>query len=230
MNFCERHGKFFTRYVLFWRAFSPILHIYKICTNHWLWFRFTLKQITSVPWNVFMFRKYCIKHDEFPSNQRFHDVNLYAVRRTDLWEDLPMFRMLAIKSQSKNNLGTLFIGSWTCFNSPTPGSSCVTHCAHVLVLNYRTQEFLSRNILKFLTSSVEVIIDSDVNDQKGKNFVNVYMLWSKWKIKFCVIGNKFVNCKCNLSQDENINHLSINSITFLLSCLRHMNEGLWRVL
>jgi hypothetical protein len=90
-----------------------------------------------------------MKHDEFPSNLRFREVNLYVVRRTDLRENLPMFLMLAIKSQSNNNLDTLFIAFLTCFISPTPGSSCVTHCAHVLALNYRTQEFLSRNILKF---------------------------------------------------------------------------------
>lgn len=157
-------------------------------------------------------------------------MNLYVVRRTDLREDLPMFRMLAIKSQSKNNLGTLFIGVWTCFSSPTSGSSCVTHCAHVLALNYRTQEFLSRNILKFLTSSLEVFIDSAVSEQKGMNFVNVYMLLNKWKIKFCDWWNKFVNYKCNLSHDENINNLSINSRSFHLSCLRHMYKGLWRLL
>ena len=183
-----------------------------------------------MPWNVFMLRNYCITHDEFPSSQRFREVNLYVVRRTDLREDLQMFRMLAIKSQSNNNLDTLFIAFWTCFSSLPPGSSCVTHCAHVLALNYRTQEFLSRNILKFLTSSLEVFIDSAFSDQEGKNFVNVYMLWNKWKIKFCIRWNKFVNYKCNLSQDENINNLSINSITFHLSCLRHMNIGLWRVL
>jgi hypothetical protein len=110
------------------------------------------------------------KHDEFPSNQCFRKEKLFVVRRTDLIEDLPIFRVPAIKSQSKKNLDTLFIAFWTCFSSPTPGSSCVTHCAHVLALNYGTQEFLSRNILKFLTSSLEVFIDSAVGDQKGKNF------------------------------------------------------------
>jgi len=57
-----------------------------------------------------MLRKYCKKNEEFVSNQRFREVNLYVVRRTDFREDLPMFRMLAIKSQSKNNLGTLLLG------------------------------------------------------------------------------------------------------------------------
>jgi hypothetical protein len=56
-----------------------------------------------------MLRKYCIKHDEFPSNQRFREVNLYVVRRTDLRDNLPTFHMLAIESQSNNNLDTLFI-------------------------------------------------------------------------------------------------------------------------
>lgn len=162
--------------------------------------------------------------------QHFREVNLYVVRRTDLREDFPMFRTLAIKSQSKNNLDTLFIAFWTCFSSPTPGSSCVTHCAHVLALNYRTQKFLSRNILKFLTSSLVVFIDSAVSEKKGMNFVKVYMLWGKWKIKFCVGWNKFVSYKCNLSHDEHINNLSANSRNFHLSCLRHMYKGLWRVL
>lgn len=157
-------------------------------------------------------------------------MNLYVVRRTDLRKGLPMFRTLAIKSQSKNNLDTLFIAFWTCFSSPTPGSSCVTHCAHVLALSYRTQKFLSRNNLKFMTSSLEVFIDSAVSEKKGMNFVNVYVLWSKWKVKFCVGWNKFVNCKCNRSHDEHVNNLSINSRNFRLSYLRHMNKGLWRVL
>lgn len=141
-----------------------------------------------------------------------------------------MFRMLAITSQSKNNWDTLFIMSWTCFSSPTPGSSFVTQCEHVLTVNYWTQEFLSRNLLKFLTSSLEIFIDSTVSDRKGKNYAKVYMLWSKWKIKFCARWNKFVNYKCNLSQDENINRLMINSRNFHLSCLRHMNKCPWSVL
>lgn len=141
-----------------------------------------------------------------------------------------MFRMLAIKSQSKNNWDTLFITSWTCFSSPTPGSSFVTQCEHVLTIKYWNQEFLSSNWLKFLTSSLEIFINSTVSNQKGMNYAGIYMLWSKWKIKFCGRLNKFVNYKCNLSQDENINRLTINSRNFHLSCLRRMNKGLWRVL
>jgi hypothetical protein len=129
------------RYVLFWYAYSPILHIYNIFTNHWLWFRFTVKQVKSVPWYAFILRKNCIKHDEFPSNQRFRELNVYVVRRTDLREDLPMFRMLAIKSQCKNNLDPLSIAFWTCFLSPTPAWLLACHslcaCARIILQDPR---------------------------------------------------------------------------------------------
>jgi len=49
------------------------------------------------------------KYDRFPSNQRFRKEKLFVVRWTDLREDLPIFRMPAIKSQSMKNLDTLFI-------------------------------------------------------------------------------------------------------------------------
>lgn len=49
------------------------------------------------------------KHNRFPSNQRFRKEKLFVVRWTDLGEDLSIFRMPAIKSQSKKNLDTLFI-------------------------------------------------------------------------------------------------------------------------
>jgi hypothetical protein len=41
----------FKRYVILWHAYRPILHVYKICTNRLLWFRFTVKQVMPVPWN-----------------------------------------------------------------------------------------------------------------------------------------------------------------------------------
>lgn len=56
---------------------------------------------------VFML-KYFIEHDDF-SNQRFREVNLCVTRRTGIGEYIPIFRTLAIKPRSKNNLDTLFL-------------------------------------------------------------------------------------------------------------------------